>query len=72
MGNWGHKIEIWAKKNFLTTRFIAETSIFGQISDLYFLTIFGKKSKKTAVKSDQKFFSKKFGNSKFSKMALSL
>ena len=30
--------------------------IFGQISDLYFLPIFGKKSKKTAVKKWQKFF----------------
>ena len=39
--------------------------IFGQISDLYFLTIFGKKSKKTAVKSDQNFFHKNpiFGKS---------
>jgi len=31
-------------------------AIFGQISDLHFLTIFGEKLKKTAVKSDQNFF----------------
>ena len=34
-------------------------AIFGQISDLHFLTIFGKNRKKTAVKSDQKLKKKK-------------
>ena len=42
-------------------------TIFGQISDLYFLTIFGKKSKQTAVKSDQNFFSKNPATPKFQK-----
>jgi len=33
MGNRGHKIEIWVKKIFLTTRFIAEKkSHFWEIS----------------------------------------
>ena len=81
MGNQEHKIQIWAKNIFsrhtfycwkmfqqknvwLKKMFLA---IFGEISDIYFLTIFEKRSKKTAVKSDQNCFFKKSGNSKFLK-----
>ena len=46
-------------KKHVSNKNLIILAIFGQIIDLYFLTIFGKKSKKTAVKSDQKFFSKK-------------
>ena len=42
-------------------------AICGQISDLYFLIIFWKKSKKTAVKSGQKVFSKKSATQNFQK-----
>ena len=47
--------------------FLTKFDNFGQISDLYFLTIFGGKSKKTAVKSDQKFFSKNPVTQRFQK-----
>ena len=43
--------------------------MFGQISDLYFLTIFGKKSEKTTVKSHQNFFSKNPATQYFQKYA---
>ena len=46
-------------KNHVSNKILIILAIFGQISDLHFLTIFEKNRKKTAVKSDEKLKKKK-------------